>query len=175
MADDLMQGSTNRATQVPTTISLPTRGHCPSAIKSLMGQCSSRPLGFAKAGHVAACNQLPLVPNRGQLAANSVRDPQSGGWGSFPPNARPFGGAAAAHQYNCLSRIIAALAIRLLKIPTMGYSDDFGLIAFSEMDEIVGFELNSPKSEWGQAAEFSGRAICLSPFPSSLPLLCCLN
>ena len=32
-------------------------------------------------------------------------------------------------EYSRLSRIVAALAARFLKIPILGYLDDFGLIA----------------------------------------------
>ena len=104
---DLENGSTNRAAQVSTPIKLLTQGYFSPAIKSLMARCLGGRLGFAKAGHSAAYRQLPLAPQQGREA--------------FLPNAQFFGSAASAHQYNCLSRIIASLATRLLKNPTMGY------------------------------------------------------
>ena len=71
-----------------------------------------------------------------------------------------FGGTTACLQYNCLSRIVASSAVRLLEIPVLGYIDDFGLVAplpltedafpaFTQLNDIFGFVLRLPKSEEG--------------------------
>ena len=86
-------------------------------------------------------------------------------------------------QYNFLSREIASLSTRILKIPAMGHFGDFGeapplslaeeaLLAFTKLNEILGLSLKLPKSEWGRIIEFLGLILDLSPFPDSPPALC---
>ena len=126
--------------------------------------------------------QFPLRPGQRGLAAVAFRDPDSGERQAVPPNTQLFGSITAALQYNCLSRIIAALAARRLKIPIAEYFDDFGLatplpltedalLAFTELNRILGFELELSKSEWGQILEFLGLVIDLTPVPGNPPTL----
>ena len=178
----LKQSSTNRAAQGSTLIKLPTWDHLASMIKSMMDQCGGLPLGIAKADHQAAYRQLPLRPDQRRLATITLRDPRSGDWRPFLPNTQLFGSATAAHRYNCLSGIIATQATRLLRVPTLEYSDDFGLVTphpltegalsvFTEPDGILGFVLKVPGAEWGEISEFLGLIIDLPPLPCSSPLL----
>ena len=147
--DDLKQSYTNAAAQVLTPINLPTWDHFSSLIKLMTKLAPSLPLGFAKADHSDAYKQLPLRPDHRGLAAITLREPSSGRWRCFLPNTQVFGSTTAVLQYNCLSRVIATLARRLLKIPVMGYFDDFGIVdplsltkealqAFTELNRILG-------------------------------------
>ena len=160
-AGDLERSCTNRVAQVLTPINLPTWYHFPSAIKSIIGKRSGRPLGFAKVDHSAAYGKLPLAPYQWRLATISLRDPQSGDRGALLPNTQLSGGGAAAIEYDCPSSFVAALASGLLQRPAMGYFDDFGLstplpinedalVAFTELSKIFGFEPKLSKSVKGQ-------------------------
>ena len=122
------------------------------------------------------------VRSGGGLSASALRDPRSGSWAAFPPNTPLLASTAAVLQFARLARIIAALASRLLGIPTFGHSDDFelvtppplteeALLAFTELNEISGLELELSKSERGQLPGFLGLAIDLSQFSHSPPLL----
>ena len=75
---------------------------------------------------------------------------------------------------------MACPATRLLRIPRIGYFDDFGLMTplpmiegarrdFSEFDDIYGpiCKLSTSELEW--LLEFLGPEVCLSPFPAGLP------
>ena len=119
-AGDFEQNATNRAAEGLTPINPSTWAHFSSMIKPLMDQCAGTPLGFAKADRQAACKQLPLRPDRRKLAKITLRDPRLGAGESSLPNTQPSGSATAAVQYNCLSRIIATLATRLLRFPPLG-------------------------------------------------------
>ena len=70
---------------------------------------------------------------------------------------------APQRRYN----IVATLGTWPVKIPVMGYFDDFGLISsvpptgeaspeFSERNEIFGFVLRLSKSEWAGSSSFEG-------------------
>ena len=109
-----------------------------------------------------------------------LRGPRSGGWKACHPNTQLFVSARAVLQYTCLSRLIAALATRLLGAPIRGFFPEFGLVtpvplaeealrAFPEPNGVVGFELKLSKSEWGQILEFLGLLPELCPAPGGLP------
>ena len=124
---DLKQSVMNPAALGLTPIYLLTSGHFPSAIKSLMGKCSGRPPGFAKAGHSVSYGQISLAPDQRSLATIALREPLLGSWGAFLPNTRLFGRTKAVLPFRH-SRIISTLATELLKIPAMGVSAILGSI-----------------------------------------------
>ena len=81
-----------------------------------------------------------------------------------------FGSAAATLHYNCLSRLIASLACRALKLPCVGYYDDFAIVtprilidkaleAFTKLNDLLLIILKKKKSEAGRALEFPGVTI----------------
>ena len=68
--------------------------------------------------------------------------------------------------------MVATVAVRWLRIPRVGYFDDFGMItpesaigaaleAFTALNQILGFELKVGKSEWGIRIEFFGVTVDL--------------
>ena len=78
-----------------------------------------------------------------------------------------MGATAAVLTYNAVSRVMATMAARCLKIPWLGYFDDFGVItagstiqdalgAFAPLNGILGLDLEVKKSEWGAESAFSG-------------------
>ena len=92
----------------------------------------------------------------------------------FIPKSQLFGSAAAVLHYNCLSRVIASLACRILKLPCVGYYDDFLIVAtrtlidkaleaFTMLNDLLLVILKKKKSEAGSEIEFLGVAISLLP------------
>ena len=115
------------------------------------------------------------------LSATTLNDPRSGSWKAFPPIAHISGVAAAALHYNCPSRIIASLATRISKTPTLPYFGAFGLetplpcaeealLEFTGLNEMSGFELKLSKSECGQILESVGLVLDPRPAPGGPPL-----
>ena len=106
-----------------------------------------------------------------------------------PPETRiRVSGALCSRTRSCSevsqppSSILATLASRLLKIPTTGYFDGFGLVTplpliedtlllFTELSRILGFELKLSKSGRGHILEFLGLVIDLTLVPGKPPNL----
>ena len=130
----------------------------------------SENLAMAKADHRDAYKQLPVKEDHKMLAVVTLKEPDTGEMRGFIPQTQLFGATAAVLHYNTVSRVMASLAARWLKIPCMGYFDDFGIItterairealdAFTKMNHILGFELKIEKSDWGTVLEFLGVTI----------------
>ena len=126
-----------------------------------------------------------MTTNDELAAAVTLKDPVDGQWYGFIPRTQLFGSTAAALHYNCLSRVIASLACRVLKIPCVGYYDDFGLILpeclikdvlgiFTSFNKALMIISKDKKSEYGALLEFLGLTISLrgngSPIMASLSL-----
>ena len=114
---DLKRSATNDATFVATPINLPSWDHIAQmrALYYLKGD--RRPLAMAKADHADAYKQLPVTTNDELAAAVTLKGPVDGQRYGFIPHTQLFGSTAAALHYNCLSRVIASLACRVLEIP----------------------------------------------------------
>ena len=106
---------------------------------------------------------------KGVLAVVTAEDPESGVSRGSVPHAQLFGVTAAVLRYNTVSRVMATAAARWLKLPRLGYSDDFGMVAaestvqgalrdFAALN-ILGFELKVTQSEWGTRVEFLGATV----------------
>ena len=165
--DDFKDALTNKCCHIATPITLPGWDHIAAASKTL----STRELAwaFGKIDHEAAYKALPLRPDDSRHAIIALYNPSLRGWFGFRSRTLLFGSTAAVLHYNCLSRIIASLACRLLLIPTIGYFDDFGFLvsaldsasamsAFSELFSILGLSLKTAKSEIGTHITFLGLA-----------------
>ena len=163
--DDFRDSMTNTACHISTPITLPGWDHIAAAAKIL--SLSQRPWAFGKIDHRAAYKALPLRPSHIPYAVIALWNPQKREWFAFRPRTQLFGSIAAVLNYNCLSRLIASLACRILLIPTIGYFDDFGFFvsandadsamnAFNEFFDIIGFELKREKSAIGQVNTFLG-------------------
>ena len=129
---------------------------------------------FGKIDHRYAYKALPPKPSGACFATLALCNPDTKRWNGFRPRTLLFGSTAAVLHYNCLSRIIASLARRLLLLPTIGYFDDFGPIAafegaveafsaFAEFFALIGPELKIEKSFIGNANSFLGLS---ATFPS---------
>ena len=127
--DDLKRSASNDATFVSTPINLPSWGHIAQMCALFHLKGDRRPLAMAKAGHADAYKQLPVTTKNELAAAATLRRPVDGEWYGFIPHTQLFGSTAAALHYNCLSRAIASLTCRMLKIPCIGCYDDFGIIS----------------------------------------------
>ena len=125
---------------------------------------------MAKADHADAYKQLPVATKDELAAVVTLKDLVDGQWYGFIPRTQLFGSTAAVLHYNCLSRVIASLACRILKIPCVGYYDDFGIILpeclikdglgiFTSFNRALMIILKDSKSEFGTLLEFSGLAI----------------
>ena len=82
---------------------------------------------MAKADYADAYKQLPAATKDELAAAVTLRHPVDGLRHGFIPHTQLFGPAAAVLHYDCLSRVIASLTCRALKILCVGYFDDFGI------------------------------------------------
>ena len=83
---------------------------------------------MTKGDHEGACGQLPVSARDGRAAVDVPRDPRGGELSGLARKTRLLGSTAAVLRYNCFSRIMAPLACRVLKLPCVGYRDDFGVI-----------------------------------------------
>ena len=95
----------------------------------------------------------------------ALKDPASGKMGGFIPKTQLLGATTMVLDYNAVPRVMATLAVRWLRIPCVGYFDDFGVIttesaieealrAFTALSQILGFELKVGESECGIRVEF---------------------
>ena len=121
-------------------------------------------------GDADAFQQLPVTTNDELAAAATLKRPVDGEWYGFIPHTQLFGSTAAVLHYNCLSRVIASLTCRALKIPRIGYYDDFGIILpecsikdaldiFTSFNKVLLIILKGNKSEYGALLEFLGLLI----------------
>ena len=94
-------------------------------------------LAFAKADHSAAYKQLPVCEERKRPAAVSPRDPRSNEEGGFAPQTQLFGATAAALDYNTVSRVMATVAARCLKVVRRGYFGAFGIISIESCVQVA--------------------------------------
>ena len=171
--DDFKDSLTNEACSVETPITLPCWDHIAAATKIL--SANKRKWVFGKIDHKDAYKALPLRPSDAKYAIIALRNPDDKSWYGFRSNTLLFGSTAAVLHYNCVSRIIASLACRILLLPTVGYFDDFGFLtadedsseafrAFKEFFLLLGFELKVEKSFIGNWNSFLGMdAIFPSP------------
>ena len=163
--DDFKDALTNKCCYISTPITLPGWDHIAAATR-VLSTCQTA-WAFGKIDHEAAYKALPLRPADARHAVLAIWDPLSRLWYGFKPKTLLFGSTAAVLHYNCLSRIIASIACRVLLIPTVGYFDDFGFLvnardaamtmaAFTELFSILGLTLKTAKSVVGTHNSFLG-------------------
>ena len=163
--DDLRHSLTNSACSVRTPIQLVSWDHLAQLCRLSCGK--SRDWALIKADHEAAYKQLPLRPDDQARAIIALRCPVTGKWFGFVSRTLVFGATAAVLHYNVFSRLITALANRLLGIPLICFFDDFAalvprllsnkaLAVFSRFCEIMGITLKPGKSEVGPKITFLG-------------------
>ena len=117
---DLKHSLTNAACVTETPIQLVSWDHLSHLFMRCCGQ--GRDWALFKADREAAYKQIPIDPRDQPLAIVALRDPKSGKRCGFPSHTMVFGATASALQYNAFSRLIAALANRLLGIPSYPFS-----------------------------------------------------
>ena len=171
--DDLKHSLANRCCWNKTPIKLVSWGHL-AQLSSITTEQGDEWHLF-KADHEDAYKQLPIAPDDQQTAIVALRNPTSGNWFGFATRTLVFGSVADVLRYNVLSRIWAALCVRLLGIPLVGHFDDFAALAraglaeeairvFPRFCELLGFVLKPGKSSVGNSTVFLG---LLGTFPSS--------
>ena len=117
---------------------------------------------MAKTAHADAYRQLPLRKEDELTAVVTSQSPEDGKWYGFIPKTQLFGSTPAIHHYDCLSREIASIACRVLKLPCVGYYDDFAIVAprilidkaleaFTKLNDLLLIILKKRKSEAGRA------------------------
>ena len=90
--------------------------------------------------------------------------------GDFIPQAKWFGSTPAVLHYNEVSRVMATIAVGWLRIPCLGYPDDIGIVAaesaiqgalaaFTDLNDIFGFELRIEAPQRGTQMEFRWVAV----------------
>ena len=83
---------------------------------------------MARAGHADAYKQLPLNTGEALAAVVTLRNPFERAFFPFTRKAQLLR-AMAAVCVTTFSRIIALLTCRVLKIPCVGYHNEFGIVA----------------------------------------------
>ena len=151
-------------------MNLPTRDHFSAVIRTFQGAKTSEGLATAKADHRDDHKQLPARSDQECFAIVALRDPASGSMRGFAPKTQLFGATAAALNYNAVSRVMPTVAARWPGIQCMGYLEDFGIIttesaieealrASTALNQILRFELEIEKSEFGTRVEFLGATV----------------
>ena len=73
--------------------------------------------------------QLPAEGDYKVLPAATLKDPESGVLRCLVPQTQLFEATAAVLRYNAVSRVTGTVAARWLKIPRLGFLDEFGMLA----------------------------------------------
>ena len=88
-----------------------------------------RPLAVDKADHADAFSRFPLKEEAELAVVVTPLNPIDGRQFGFILRRQLFGSAATGLHYNCVSRAIASLAFRYLKIPRIGYYRYYWIVA----------------------------------------------
>ena len=126
--DVFKRSATNVAASISTPINLPSRRHLAQMCSLFQLKGDRRSLVVAMADRADAYKQLPATTEDELTAVVTSRHPVGGMRYGFIPHTQPFGSTAAVLHYICLSRVIASLTCRALKVPCIGYYDDFGMV-----------------------------------------------
>ena len=169
----------NRAVAIQRPVNLPTWGHFAVTTGTFQDEGISESLAMARAGHrmlVADYRDTykqPLVRDEHKmLAVATLKGPASGTVRGFIPRTQLFGATAAGVRYNTVSMVLATMAARRLRIPRLGFSEDFGRLTteytiqdalrrFVPLNDILGFDLKAGKSERGARLESVGLPVRL--------------
>ena len=135
--DDWGRGSTNGATAARTPMNLPSWYHVAQLCDSFRFRGGSRPLAMLKAVDAHAYKQLPLGKAYELSAFAPLRNPMGEIKYSLAPRTQLFGSAGAVLCYTCSPRVMAVLTCEYLKIPCVGYYDDFGIVAPRAMAKLA--------------------------------------
>ena len=109
--------------------------------------------------------QLPVCDDHEKPAAVTPKGLTCGKMTGFVPRSQLFGSQAAALHSKTVSRVIATIAVKGLKLPRLGYFDDFGMAgtesairgaqgALAASNAIIGCDLKIEKSERGAMSAF---------------------
>ena len=121
--DYLKDSITNTACYVASPITLCGWGRIAEA--SLRLYSAPRDWAFGKVDHMESYKFLPIREGDSRFAAIALWNPDTEDWFGFRPRAQLFGAIDSVLQYNCFSRLLATLLVRILRIPLFGYFDDF--------------------------------------------------
>ena len=103
-----------------------------------------RPLAMAKADHSDAYKQLPRLDKNQPTAVITLKRPTQNAWSGAMLKTRILRSTAAVLHCKCLSRVLAALVHRFLKISCVGGYDDYGTVLpgrliYAALDALAGF------------------------------------
>ena len=163
--DNMRRSGINEACLVHTPVVLPSVDHVAHMANAMW--TASGDVHFWKADHESAYKQLRLAPGHSWLALTAVQDPASGELMFFRPLTLPFGAVSSVAHYTATSRMVASLAARLLRLPVVGYFDDFcgvsqpalasrALQLFEWLNATLGLRFKAAKCEYGPSIEFLG-------------------
>ena len=124
---DLKRSQNDRAAAIKTSVNLPTWGHVAAVVRSFQERGVAASLAMAKADHSEAYKQLPVRNDRRILADLTLEGPESDELRGSVPQAQLFGATEAVSRYSAVSQGMATAAVRWLKLPRLGYFDDFGV------------------------------------------------
>ena len=168
---DLWTSVTNIATCVRSPTSHPSQGRIAQIREYYSSDGDRRPFAIATADQADAYSQLPLLKKGVLTAAVTLNRPTEDVWGGRFPKTQLLGPTAAESRYDCSSE---ALVCRFLKIPCVGYYDDYGMVlpgqlfvaavaAFECFNDCLGIILKVGKFDACRKTEFLGLT---ATFPS---------
>ena len=76
-------------------------------------------------GHKNVHKQFPVIPEHRKASIIVVRNPGDGRLYRACPNQLMFGSVRVVQHYNIISRIIATSCVRVFRIPSVAYFDDY--------------------------------------------------
>ena len=181
--DNCRRSGTNTAAAVETPIVLPTFEDllvAASLIRGMQRPPFHRPCGFFKSDHADAYRQVPIAPAHARFCVVTLKCPHSGRIMCFEPRTLLFGSTTAVLGYNLVARVVATLFTRFFRLPLLNYFDDFAgccppevldlaQVAFTELNDFLGFRCNYTKEECGPEINFLGLRCCVEPLSASLP------
>ena len=121
---DFKNGLINLCASDWNPITLPTWGHIGQIAAGL--SFPPRDWSFTKADHKADYKNLPLNLDQSQFCIVALRSPGDAKWYGFAPRTLLFASSAAAHRYNCFSRVLAVIINRLFGLHIVNYFGDLG-------------------------------------------------
>ena len=122
--DDLRNSHASLGDMVGSPITLPTWG-VTAQQRYILADRPPRYWGLASNSRESAYKRHPVLPAHSDLAAAAIRSPDGGKLYGFTPRTQLFGSVASVLRYNVFSRLLFAIANRLLGIPAIGYVGDF--------------------------------------------------
>ena len=173
--DNSKRSLVNKAASVGSKICLPRvddLGSIANHISSIRG-----PVELWKADLESAYKHLPMMPAHAELCVIALRCPGDGEIYMFKTRTQTFGSSSAVLCFNTTARFLGSLFVRLFRIPTINYFDDYVGVAthglghlalsyFMKFCNLIGFKCKDSKCSFGEKIEFLGLQVNCERHPA---------